>query len=197
MDWDALLAQKAALDTYNFGNTASQLKDALKEYVKSSGINAETSTLIETLRAEMNMKITEYDTLIKHMEENVESIKRDRNMGSKIETITNIRAKIDELNEQKKALYEDKYTSDARKEAVATAEKRVSYHQLFGGISRPIHAISVPILATLIVLFLAAGIFFMYKIIDFIPGGGAGLGATGSLALPSSITNIIKNPQRI
>jgi hypothetical protein len=190
MEWNALLAQKAALDAYNFGNTASQLKDALKEYVKSSGTDNDISTTIETLRAEINTKITEYDTLITHMEEHVESIKRDRNMGTKIETITNIRAKIDQLNEQKKALYEDKYTSDARKEAVATAEKKVSYHQLFGGISRPIHRISVPVLAALIVLLLAGGIFFMYKIIDFNPAGAVAAAVT-------TAANIIKNPQRM
>jgi hypothetical protein len=52
---------------------------------------------------------------------------------------------------------------------------------------------SVPILAAISVLFVLAGVFFMYKIIAFTPA----IPETTGVGMTRSIANIIKNTQRI
>ena len=187
--WDALINTATRLDQYPAQNAIAALKDQVNSYVKSAGTNEAVVTQIKQSMSELDNVITGYDNLIVNMKKEIERLGNDSNITAKLATISTLRENIRTLTEEKKALEVDMHTAEARREAVDAARKHVSYSQLFGGISRPIKPISVPILITLIVGFMIVGFFAIYKL--WIHGAAATTATAYGISATAPTTSLL------
>jgi hypothetical protein len=137
---------------------------------------------VATATGALDAKLDEYSKQIAALKCKIGDLK-----GNHTTVLTRIGAlrntTIPDLEREKKQAEEDNITAIARKEAVDTSDKKVSYHQLFGGISRPLQLISIPILLTLCILFCVVGGVFIYLIY-----GGSGSAAS---AVNTGLGNIL------
>jgi hypothetical protein len=201
--WDELVQSATGLGTYTSGtgtgtatsgNTVSALIDALSSYVKSAGTKNDNQDLINK-RSDIEAKLREYDAVIAGMKTRINALRNDANANTTLQNIETLREEIVKLEAEKREFEEDKNTSDGRREAVQNAGRHVSYPQLFGGLSRPIKKIFVPILVTLIVFFLMVGAFMIYRIL--VHGSGAGAAANANTGAAFNIQRLIGGRHKI
>jgi hypothetical protein len=158
-------------------NTAiSNISTRLKEYIKAGGTNTSLVADIKRSTDELNQRLAAYNALITRMKESISGIRADSGINGKLATIAELQGQIEGKEREKVVLTEDKETAAARKRSVQRADKSVSYEQLVGGIKRPVHPISIPILITLSVVFAAITVGVTYSILVAHRGGSAAQG---------------------
>ena len=157
-----------------------QIEFHLPKYIKSAGLNTVLASTINVKLRSLDMAINKYKALLNDMKKEMSGIRADNDINGKLTTIAGLRRDIDVLEKRRAEAEEDKDTSDARKQSVARADKTVSYNQLFGGIKRPIHPISVPIFIILSLIFTVIACTMIYFIVGGSTSGilaGTGTGA--------------------
>jgi hypothetical protein len=161
-----------------------QIELHIPKYIKSAGLNTVIASTINVKLRSLDMTLNKYKKLLNDMKKEMSGIRDDNDINGKLTTIAGLRRDIDILEKRRAEAQEDKDTSDARKQSVERADKTVSYNQLFGGIKRPIHPISVPILIILSIIFTVIACTIIYLILGGggdVAGAGTGTG-TGTVA---------------
>ncbi len=183
ISWSNLLKLKNQLDS---NNTLPRIRDeyisVIRTHVMTMGsiINAppgvlqvDVNQINRDVENTINKPLKQYDALITRMIKEIGN-RRKNVVDGPIDLATKKKAEYAELDAEVKQLKADLATHRARKEAVERATKDASYEQLFGGISRPIRAQSIPIILALSVIFFMVGIYVIYRIMA-LPGPGANM----------------------
>jgi hypothetical protein len=133
-------------------------------------LNGSLQPLLETPRIlsagdsqAIQTAIQEYATLNATLQSAITSLGSNTDIGNITTNIGTLQGQIETLKQRLKETKEEAETSEARKRSVENTEQDVSFHQLYL-IDRPLRQLSIPTLFTLSVVFLIAGIYFLYKI---------------------------------
>ena len=176
------------LNAYRTNNLPSKIQETRAQfiqYTKSAGLSETPLTSINNL----NTKLSEYKDFNKSVGSLINKLSQQKDIGGKVTELGQIKNRIKTLKVQKKQLEEDTETSQLRKDSIEKHDQNVSYYQLFGGFTRPLKIISIPILIALTIFFLCVTSFIVYYI--FNKSDSFSINASGIIKENSK--NIIKN----
>jgi len=159
------------LPTNEYQSRIDNLNFRLGEYLNTPRI------LTAGQISEVNALLEEYRALNSQLRNAISTVSTNGDIGQITTNIGQFQEKIKSLEKELKLVKSEFDTSEARKRSVERVEQDVSYKQLYI-MNRPLRQLSIPTLLTLSVVFIFAGIYFLYKIW----GGGAAAAAHGSTA---------------
>jgi hypothetical protein len=180
--WDNLVALKRQLDEQaaTLSNVKTDYMTGMSTYVINMGgiVNANTPSTLSANITTITTALNRYTALSILMNTRLKELRNGTELSTLFSSISTKNSEFNEKLAVHKALEEDVQTQRARKEAVERATKDASYDQLFGGISRPIRPVSIPILLVLSVIFFIVGVYVIYKVLTFREAGGLQMLAT-------------------
>jgi hypothetical protein len=182
-------AEYDRLNQYRSSDLPGQIAQAKREIIKNTktaGLGTAQLSVIDTV----NGKLNEYKEFNGAVGSLISKLTKQKDIGGKVNELGQIKNRIKTLKTQKKQLEEDTDAAQLRKDSVEKRDQNVSYYQLFGGFTRPLKIISIPILIALTILFLSVTTFLIYYI--FNKNGQLSMNI-GSSNIKENSKNIIKN----
>jgi hypothetical protein len=177
------------LNTYRTTTLPGEIQNARTQFVKYTKSAGLAETPLNTIN-NLNSKLAEYKDFNKSVGSLISKLAKQKDIGGKVTELGQIKSRIQSLKVQKKQLEEDTESAQLRKDSVEKREQNVSYYQLFGGFTRPLKIISIPILIALTIFFLSITSFLIYYI--FNKNGQISMNI-GSSNIKDNSKNIIKN----
>ena len=177
------------LNTYRTTTLPGEIQNARTQFVKYTKSAGLAETPLNTIN-NLNSKLAEYKDFNKSVGSLISKLAKQKDIGGKVTELGQIKSRIQSLKVQKKQLEEDTESAQLRKDSVEKREQNVSYYQLFGGFTRPLKIISIPILIALTIFFLSITSFLIYYI--FNKNGQISVNI-GSSNIKDNSKNIIKN----
>jgi hypothetical protein len=145
------------LPTNEYQSRIDNLNFRLGEYLNTPRI------LTATQINEVNALLEEYRALNGQLRGAINEVSTNGDIGQITTNIGQYQEKIKSLEKELKLVKEELDTSEARKRSVERVEQDVSYKQLYI-MDRPLRQLSIPTLLTLSVVFIFAGIYFLYRL---------------------------------
>lgn len=165
----------------------TNIKNGYKTFTKTAGI-VKTEELITSV-ATINGYIEELTDFNKVVAELIPEVSNHTSISNKVSEMATLKSQVYSARNDKKTAKEDADISKFRKEALEKRETEVSYHQLFGGFTRPLKIMSLPILIALTLFFISIAIFFIYYL--FMSDKASN--SLGQLGVNKNSQNIMKN----
>jgi hypothetical protein len=114
-------------------------------------------------QTEVRSLLDQYKALNNNLQTTLTETGNDTDIGQITTNIGKYQENIKELEQRLKEVKQELDTSEARKRSVERVEQDVSYHQLYV-MDRPLRQLSIPTLFTISIVFVFAGIYFLYRL---------------------------------
>ena len=176
------------LNGRNVNTNITAIKNGYKTFTKTAGIvkSPELTTNITTVSGYIG-ELTEFNKVVAGL---IPEVSNHTSITDKVAEMATLKSQVYTARNQKKTAKEDADISKFRKEALEKRETEVSYHQLFGGFTRPLKIMSLPILIALTLFFVSVAIFFIYYLFM---GDKVSNSSAGQLGVSKNSQNIMKN----
>lgn len=176
------------LNGRNVNTNITAIKNGYKTFTKTAGIvkPPELTTNIATVSGYIG-ELAEFNKVVAGL---IPEVSNHTSITDKVNEMGTLKRQVYAARNEKKTAKEDADISKFRKEALEKRETEVSYHQLFGGFTRPLKIMSLPILIAITLFFVSVAIFFIYYLFM---GDKVSNSSSGQLGVNKSSQNIMKN----
>jgi hypothetical protein len=185
-----LSARYTELETYRttqLANDINQLNQLFNDYIKTAGTDDSKllgDNSILDLIQKIDTKYAAFKTLVTDSSQLLNTLSSQADIGQRLQSLGDKQTSITTLKKDVKELEQRVDTGDEREELIKTRDEKASYAELYGGINKPLHINSLPILLSLTVIFLMGG---LYALSTFFPNIlGSITGSIQSVKMPQS-----------
>jgi hypothetical protein len=198
-----LTSRYNALETYRttqLANNVNQINQLFVEYIKTAGTDDSKlvgdNSILDKIQ-QIDTKYAAFKTLVTDTSQLLNTLSSQADIGQRLQTLGDKQTSITNLKKDVKELEQRVDTGEEREELIKTRDEKSSYGELYGGINRPLHLNSLPIMLSLTVIFLMGG---LYALSTFFPNiVGSITGTIQSVKLqqsdePFSIKGLLLSP---